>query len=75
MPFLVLSLLLAAAGYGWFRRAIWGWRLAVAIIAIQAVANVINLCLGRMLEGSTGIVLSSALLLYLLRARTRSAFL
>ena len=75
LPFLVLSLLLAASGYGWFRRALWGWRLAVAIVAIQVVANIVNFCLGRMLEGSTGLLLSTALLLYLLRARTRSAFL
>lgn len=75
LPFLLLSLLLAVSGYLWFRRAIWGWRLAVAIVGIQVIANVVNLGLGRMLEGSTGLVLSSALLLYLLRARTRSAFL
>jgi hypothetical protein len=31
--FLLLGATLATAGIGWFRRRIWGWRLAVVIIA------------------------------------------
>jgi hypothetical protein len=34
VPFLVLSAVLVATGVGWFGRHLWGWRLAVAIIAI-----------------------------------------
>jgi hypothetical protein len=33
IPFLVLAAILLAAAVGWFRRALWGWRLAVALIA------------------------------------------
>ena len=33
--FLMLAAALIAAGIGWFQRRLWGWRLAVAIIAIQ----------------------------------------
>jgi hypothetical protein len=33
VPFLALSAALAAAGVGWFGRRLWGWRLAVVIIA------------------------------------------
>jgi len=35
IPFLVLSAALAGSGVGWFRRRLWGWRLAVVIIATQ----------------------------------------
>jgi hypothetical protein len=74
MPLALLSCALAASGYGWFRRRVWAWRLAVSLIAIQVLANFINLFLGRILEGSTGLVLAGALLLYLLRRRTRDIF-
>ena len=33
--FLLLAVTLAVAAAGWFLRRIWGWRLAVAIIATQ----------------------------------------
>ena len=35
--FLLLGAALATAGIGWFRRRLWGWMLAVTIIAIQVV--------------------------------------
>ncbi len=37
--FFVLSAALLAAAIGWFRRRLWGWKLAVAIIAIQVVGD------------------------------------
>ncbi len=40
IPFLVLSAALAAAGTGWFRRRLWGWRLAVLIVAAWAEGRV-----------------------------------
>lgn len=43
--FLLLAATLAAAGIGWFQRRLWGWRLAVVIIATQVVGDVINLSL------------------------------
>ena len=75
IPFLGLSALLAFAAVGWFKRRFWGWLLAVGIIAAQLTGDVVNLLLGRYLEGATGILIAGALLLYLLRPKTRAAFL
>lgn len=33
--FLLLSAALTAAAMGWFKPRLWGWRLAVGIIAVQ----------------------------------------
>jgi hypothetical protein len=45
---------------------IWGWRLAVALIAAQVLGNLVNLFSGHSLEGGFGLVIASALLLYIL---------
>ena len=74
IPFLLLSLTLAIAAVGWFKRRVWGWRLAVAVIATQVLGNSVNLFLGRLVEGGIGIAISGALLFYLLRRPLRSAF-
>lgn len=72
--FLLLGLALAAAGVGWFRRRLWGWRLAVAIIAIQVLGDVVNCLRGDWLRGGTGVLIAGALLLFLLRSSVRDAF-
>lgn len=72
--FLLLGVALAAAGIGWFRRRLWGWRLAVAIVAIQIVGNVINCIRGDWLHGGIGVVIAGALLLFLLRPTVKKAF-
>jgi hypothetical protein len=72
--FLLLSAALAAAGIGWFRHRVWGWRLAVAIIAIQILGGLVNCLRGDWLRGSVGVVIAGALLLFLLRPRTRVMF-
>lgn len=72
--FLLLGLALAAAGIGWFRRHLWGWRLAVAIIAIQIVGDVTNCIRGDWLHGGIGVVIAGALLLFLLRPTVKNAF-
>ena len=54
IPFLLLGATLLAAGVGWFRHALWGWRLAVALIAAQVIGNIVNLFLGHIAEGATG---------------------
>jgi hypothetical protein len=74
IPFLCLGLALAAAGFGWFRRRIWGWRLAVGIIAIQILGGFINCIRGDWLHGAIGVVIAGALLLFLLRKAVRGAF-
>jgi len=72
--FVLLSAALLTSGIGWFRRRRWGWRLAVAIIAIQLLGDTINLARGDLLRGATGIIIAGALLLYLCSSRIRAAF-
>jgi hypothetical protein len=72
--FFLLSVLLAVASFGWFQHYLWGWRLAVAIIAAQVAEDLINLVSGDLVRGSTGLIIAGALLIYLLRPKVRAAF-
>jgi hypothetical protein len=72
--FLLLAVLLVLSGVGWFRHRLWGWRLAVAIIATEVLGDITNLMRGDWLRGATGFIIASALLLYLLTPRVRAAF-
>jgi len=72
--FVLLSSALAAAGIGWFRRRLWGWRLAVVIIGIQVLGDVVNCVRGDWLRGGTGVVIAGALLLFLLQPKIRATF-
>jgi hypothetical protein len=51
VPFLVLSAALAAAGVSWFGRHIWGWRLAVVIIATQVLGDLVSIVMGHFAGG------------------------
>lgn len=72
--FLLLGAALTTAGIGWFRHCLWGWRLAVVIIAIQVLGDVVNCVRGDLLRGGTGVVIAGALLVFLLRSRVRAVF-
>lgn len=72
--FLLLGVTLASAGIGWFRRCLWGWRLAVVVIATQVFGDMVNALRGRVVEGTIGVAIAGALLFYLLRTNTRAAF-
>src|SRR6266568_7495355 len=72
--FLVLSSVLLAAAVGWFKRRLWGWRLTIAIIAIQVAGDLVNFARGDFLRGSTGVVIAGALLFYLLRGEVKARF-
>jgi hypothetical protein len=72
--FLTLGVALVAAGIGWFRRRLWGWRLAVAIIAIQVAGDAVNCIRGDWVGGGIGVAIAGVLLLFLLRPVVRSAF-
>jgi hypothetical protein len=74
IPFLVLGAALAAAGVGWFGRRLWGWRLAVVIIAIQVLGDFMSIFMGHFVRGVVGATIASALLLYLFRPEMRGAF-
>jgi vacuolar-type H+-ATPase subunit I/STV1 len=64
--FLLLGVALATACIGWFRRRLWGWRLAVVIIATQILGDVINFVRRDLLRGGAGVIIASVLLLFLL---------
>ena len=72
--FLLLSALLAAAAVGWFRRRLWGWRLAVGVIALQVAGDFVNLGRGDFLRGASGFIIAGMLLLFLLRPKVREHF-
>jgi hypothetical protein len=72
--FLALGAALVAAGIGWFRHCLWGWRLTVGIISTQVLGDVFNCIRGDLLRGGTGVIIAGALLLYLLQPRIRAMF-
>jgi hypothetical protein len=72
--FLLLAVLLVVSGVGWFQHRLWGWRLAVAIVATQVIGDIVNLVRGDLLRGATGVIIAGTLLLYLLTPRVRAAF-
>src|SRR5947209_18046249 len=63
-----------AAGTGWFRRRLWGWRLAVGIITTQVLGDLVDFLMGDFVRGGTGFAIAGALLFYLLRPEVRPAF-
>jgi hypothetical protein len=72
--FLALAIAMAAASAGCFRRRGWGWRLAVAIFAVNGLGDLTQLVMGRVLEGGVGVAVAGAILFYLTRANVRKAF-
>jgi hypothetical protein len=72
--FLAIGAALFTAGIGWFRRRLWGWRLATAIIATQVLGDVVNCVRGDWLRGGIGVVIASALFLFLLQPRIKATF-
>ena len=70
----VLAVILAVAGVAWFRRKLWGWWLAVGIIATQVLGGLVHLATGRIAEGAVGTTVSAFLLAYLLRRRVKAEF-
>ena len=74
IAFFVFAAALVLAGIGWLRRRVWGWRLAVAIIAIQVLGNVLSLIEGDLIRGFAGFLIAASLLWYLLLPRVRAHF-
>jgi hypothetical protein len=71
--FLLLGATLTMSGIGWFRDLLWGWRLAITIIATQVRGDVVNCVKGDFLRGGIGVIIGG-LLLFLLRSKIRAAF-
>jgi hypothetical protein len=72
--FLLLAAALTAAGIGWLRRRLWGWRLAILIIATQVAGDLLNFFRGDRLRGGIGFAIAGALLFYLFRPQIRACF-
>jgi hypothetical protein len=72
--FLLLGAALALAGAGWFKRRLWGWRLAVAILATQVLGDLVNALRGDVVRGAIGFTIAGALLFYVLRSEVRAVF-
>jgi len=72
--FLILAATLALAATGWFKQRLWGWRLAVAVIATQVLGDLVNFFRGDYWRGGVGFSIASALLFYLLRPAVRAVF-
>lgn len=74
VPFGIVSIALALAAAGWFRRRRWGWVLGTSIIAINAVGDVVNLAIGEPWKGGVGVLIAGLLLVYLTRSNVRRYF-
>lgn len=74
IPFTIVSIALACAAVGWFRRRRWGWVLGTSIIAVNAAGDVVNLAIGEHLKGTVGIIIAGLLLFYLTRPGVRNYF-
>ena len=72
--FLALAGVMAATGIGCFARKKWGWQLAVAVIAINALADAARALAGDPFEGAVGMAIAGAVLFCLFRPRVRQAF-
>ena len=72
--FLLLSAALLGAGFGWFKRRLWGWRLAIFIVATQVAGGLAHVLTGYVAKGIVGTIIPGALLFYVLRPRMKAAF-
>ena len=54
--------------------SLWGWKLAIVIIATQVLGDVTNCLRGDLLRGGTGVIIAGALLLFLLQSTVRATF-
>src|SRR6266480_5395422 len=68
------SISCAAAAIGLWRRARWGHRIAVTLIAINLMSDLVNAVMGTEPKAIVGVPIAFALLLYLSRKRVRDFF-
>jgi hypothetical protein len=74
IPFLLLGITMVISGIGWLKRRAWGWRLAAIVIVTQVLAHFVTALMGDVTRGIVGVIISGALLVYLLRPQVRAAF-
>jgi hypothetical protein len=63
-----------AAGIGGLQRRRWAWAIAVGGIAVNGVGDVVQLFLGRIVEGTVGVVIAGLILLLLTRPGVSAQF-
>jgi len=75
-PILLATVCVACAfsAVGLWRRRVWGYRLAVAMLIVNLLGDITNVALGTEPRALIGVPIVLALLAFLGRARTRSHF-
>jgi len=71
---LLVAIACALGAFGLWRRAEWGHRLAVSILAINLIADLGNAVVRGDLRTLVGVPIGGAMIFYLLRPRTRAQF-
>ncbi len=71
---LLVAIACALAALGLWRRAQWGHRLAISILAINVVTDLMNAVTRGDLRTLAGVPIGGAMIFYLLRPRTRAQF-
>jgi hypothetical protein len=69
-----VSICCAMAAIGLWRRAGWGHKLALALIAINLIGDVANTLMGTEPRAIVGVPIALAILIYLLSKKVRSSF-
>jgi hypothetical protein len=72
--FLVLATVMLFASIGMFGYRRWGWWLAVTMFAANGLGDVVQVIIGRVLEGVIGVTVAGAILYYLTLPKVRGAF-
>lgn len=69
-----VSVSCALAAIGLWRRAAWGYKIAVGLIAINLVADVANTLMGTEPRAIVGVPIALAILIYLFSKKVRDSF-
>jgi hypothetical protein len=72
--FLGLAVAMALAGYGTWRRRLWGLRLAILIFAVNALADATRTVFGAAWQGAIGVAATGIVLWWLTRPKVRALF-
>ena len=71
---LAVSVICGMAAIGLWRRAAWGHKIAVSLIAFNLVGDVANTVMGTEPRAILGVPIALAILIYLLSKKVRAAF-
>ena len=72
--FLLLAIIMAVTSIGCFAGKIWGWRLAVIVIGINALGDGVRALSGEIVEGLVGLAIAGSVLWLLFKPRFRRVF-